>query len=73
MRPTDEHNNCTKCVHSSESEIDANLKRQYHCLLNPPQSLAVSSPQGVQIITMFPQVNSGNQCSQGKMMPFVIN
>lgn len=69
----DGNNNCTKCLYSIEQELNNDLKKPIQCNFNPPQSLAIASPQGIQIMTVYPIVNEKMLCSQGEMKPYILN
>lgn len=53
--------NCPDCVHVREK---AKLEGGgFECRVNPPQVLCVPTPQGLQIMSMFPPVNENMSCA----------
>lgn len=61
---TNGKNNCSLCIHSEEAELTVDLVRGLQCRLNPPAIIAITTQQGVQMMAMYPVVNSEMSCSK---------
>lgn len=66
--------NCTNCAFAMKENLPPpNIGSQFSCKFMPPQMVVMPSPQGAQLVTMFPVVNERMLCNQHTLVSQIEN